>query len=52
MHARVSGGGAESEREGGNPKEAPLCFVSAEPDVGLESTNREIVTRAEIKSQT
>ena len=29
-----------------------LCTVSAEPDVGLELTNCEIVTRAETRSQT
>ena len=33
------------ERE--NPKQVPL--VSNEPDAGLKPTNREIVTRAEIK---
>ena len=29
-----------------------LCTVSTEPDTGLELAYREIVTRAEIKSQT
>ena len=29
-----------------------LCIVITEPDVGLELTNSEIMTRAKIKSQT
>ena len=38
------GGGADSERERPNPKQAPA--VSAEPDAGLEPTNREPKSRA------
>ena len=40
---RASGGGAERERE---RKRIPsrLCTVSAEPEAGLDPTNREIVT--------
>ena len=49
----VSGGGAETEWETQNPKQAPRSQhrVRAEPDAGLELTNRDIVTGAEIKGQ-
>ena len=40
------------EREKGERIPSRLCTVSAEPDVGLDPTNHEIMTRAEIKSQT
>ena len=42
----MSGGGAEREREGDTESEAGsgLPAVSTEPDVGLESTNLEIMT--------
>ena len=36
--------GRGRERETQNPKQAPSSEVSAEPDVGLELTNREIMT--------
>ena len=45
----VSGEGAEREGEGENPR---LCTASVGPDVGLESTNRQMMTQAEIKSRT
>ena len=38
--------GREGERE--NPKQAPRCGQCMEPDAGLEFTNREIMTRAEV----
>ena len=51
-------GGAEREREGEREKESQAGSalslwspVSAEPDVGLELTNHEIMTWAETKSQ-
>ena len=40
----ASGGEAKRERETQNPKQAPDSVLSAEPDVGLELTNWEIVT--------
>ena len=43
----MNGGG--SERETQNPKQAPGSErVSTEPDAGLELTDREIMTRAEV----
>ena len=48
---RVSGGGAESEREReGERIPSRLCTVSPEPNMGLNLTNREIMTRARIES--
>ena len=45
----VSKGGAERERETPNPKQAPGFEVSAqEPAMGLEPTNCEIMTWAEV----
>ena len=44
-HARASGGGAERGRE---RIPGRLRTVSAEPDVGLELTNHEIMTWAEV----
>ena len=44
----TSRGGAERGRE---RVPSRLCAVSAEPDVGLELTNRESRTGAKIKSQ-
>ena len=44
----VGRGGAERE---GERIPSRLRIVSAEPDVGLEPTNCEIMTRAKIKSQ-
>ena len=43
----VNRGGAEREER----IPSRLCAVSAELDVGLNLTNREIMTRAKIKSQ-
>ena len=45
----TSRGGAESEGER-EPKQA--LAVGTEPDVGLQVTNHEIMTRAETKSRT
>ena len=45
----TSGRGAE--REGGREKiPSRLRTVSIKPDVGLKPTNREIMTRAEVRS--
>ena len=46
----VSGGG-QRERETQNPKQAPgssLPAVSTEPNVGLEPTSHEILTRTQV----
>ena len=53
MHARVSeqGKGREIERER-QITPSRLRAVSAEPHAGLDLTKHEIMTRAEIKSQT
>ena len=40
----MSGGGAEREGDTESEAGSRLRAVSAEPDVGLESMNREIVT--------
>ena len=40
----MSRGGAEKEREIQNLKQAPGSELSTEHDVGLEITNREMVT--------
>ena len=40
----ASGGGAETEGEEENPKQALHCRVSTKPDVGLDPTNRENMT--------
>ena len=42
--ARASGGGAEREGERESEAGSRLLAVSAEPDIGLEPTNREIIT--------
>ena len=43
----------EGKRERGRERiPSRLCTVSTEPTVGLEPTNHEIMTSAEIKSQT
>ena len=49
MGGGTSGGGAERGRD---RILSSLHAVSTEPDVGLELTNREIMTPAEIKRQT
>ena len=46
-----AGRGREREREGDRIP-SRLHTVSAEPNVGLEPTNREIITWAEIGSRT
>ena len=47
---RQSVSGGEAEREGGTESKAGsgLRAISTEPDVGLEPTNREIMTWAEV----
>ena len=41
----------KTEKEGERERiPSRLCTVSAEPDVGLNPTNQEIMTQAEIKS--
>ena len=47
-------GGAEREREGNTESEAGsrLRAVNTEPDAGLQLTNREFITRAEVGSLT
>ena len=52
LREREQGRGRERERERGRERiPSRLHTLSAEPDVGLEVTNREIVTWAESKSQ-
>ena len=46
---RAGVGQREKERE---RIPSRLCAISAEPDAGLELTNREVITRAEIRSRT
>ena len=41
-------GEGQRERETQNPKQAPGSELSAEPDTGLELTDREIMTWAEV----
>ena len=48
----MSGGGAEEEGDTEYEAASRLWAVSTEPDAGLELTNCEIMTWAEIKSQT
>ena len=40
----MNAGGSERERETQNLKQAPGSELSAEPDVGLELTDHEIMT--------
>ena len=49
---RVGEGGAEREGDTESKAGSRLRAVSTEPDVGLELTNREIVTRAEVGRST
>ena len=43
----------QREREMQNPKQAPGCeAVSTEPNVGLEPTNHELMTWAEVGGST
>ena len=49
----VSGGGGRGGQRGEEREpQAGLALFGAESDAGLELTNREIMTRVEIKSQT
>ena len=45
-------GEEQRERETLNPTQAPGSELSAEPNAGLELTNSEIVTRAEVGNLT
>ena len=51
MRERKSASREEAERRRETKIPTTLCTVSAEPDMGLELTNREILTRAKVKSQ-
>ena len=44
----MSGGGAEREGDTESEAGSRLWAISPEPDAGLELTDREIVTRAEV----
>ena len=44
MRQSTSRGGAERERDTESEAASRLSAVSTEPDAGLESTNREIMT--------
>ena len=48
---RESRGGADREGDKESEAGSRLQTVSTEPDMGLETTNREIMTQAKIKSQ-
>ena len=48
----VRGEGAEGEGDTGSEAGSRLRAVSTEPDAGLEPTNREIVTRAQVGRST
>ena len=48
----TSGGGAEREGDTGFEAGSRLRAVNTEPDAGLEPTNREIMTRAEVGRST
>ena len=50
MYMHVSWGGTERERERENPQQGHVQCRA--PQLGLEPTNREIMTRAKIKSPT
>ena len=45
----MQAGKGKREREIQNPKQAPGSELSADPNVGLELTSREIMTYAEVK---
>ena len=45
-------GERQSRKEKENPKQVLCCQTGTEPDMGLDPTNCEIMTRTEIKSQT
>ena len=48
----MSGGGAEREGDTESEAGSRLSAVSTEPDAGLELTNREIMTLAEVRRST
>ena len=48
----MNGGGAEREGDTESEAGSKLWAISPEPDVGLELTNREIVTWAEVGRST
>ena len=48
----MSGGGTEREGDTESEADSRLRAVGTEPDVGLELTNREIMTGAEVGSST
>ena len=48
----MNGGGAEREGDTESEAGSRLWAVSTEPDVGLEFTNRAIMTRAEVRHLT
>ena len=48
----MSGGGAEKEGDTESEAGSRLRAVSTEPTVGLEPTNQEIMTWAEVRCQT
>ena len=50
VHMHVNGGGAEREGDPESEVGSRLRAVSTKPDMGLEPTNCEIMTWAEIKS--
>ena len=52
MRQSTSGGGTEKEGDTESEAGSRLRAVSTEPDVGLELTNREIMTRAEVRHST
>ena len=48
LHMRLSGGGAEREGDTESETGSKLQAVSTEPNAGLELTNCEIMTLAEV----
>ena len=48
----MSGGGAERDGDTESEAGSRLQAVTTEPDMGLELTNREIMTRADVRHLT
>ena len=48
----MSGGGAGREGDTESKEGSRLCAICTEPDAGLKPTDREIMTRAEVRSLT
>ena len=48
----MNGGGAEREGDTESKAGSRLRVVSTEPNAGLKLTNREIITRAEVRHST